>query len=79
MARERQETRALDCGLFMVPEFKFDHCFYQLNQENLVHDPATQIAEVYARCSGFLQLESRPNLGLTVMVSPRWFFVGILT
>ena len=63
----------------MIPEFQFDHCFYALNQENLLNDPATQMSEIYNRCSEFLRLSTRPNIGLTVMVSPRWFFVGILT
>ena len=62
----------------MIPEFQFDHCFYELNQENLMHDPATQIGEIYARCSTFLHLNTRPNSGITVMVTPRWFFVGVL-
>ena len=63
----------------MIPEFQFDHCFYSLNPENLLNDPATQMAEIYARCQDFLRLNTRPNIGLTVMVSPRWFFVGVLT
>mmetsp|Transcript_15013 Transcript_15013/g.20384 ORF Transcript_15013/g.20384 Transcript_15013/m.20384 type:complete len:89 (+) Transcript_15013:1597-1863(+) len=63
----------------MIPEFNFDHCFYSLNPENLSNDPATQIVEVYIRCSQFLRLETRPDIGLTVLMSPRWFFVGILT
>jgi len=43
-------------GLFMIPEFQFDHCFFQLSEENLVNDPATQIGEVYKRCADFLRL-----------------------
>ena len=37
------------------------------------------MSEVFSRCANFLNLSSRPNIGLTVMVTPRWFFVGILT
>ena len=35
--------------------------------------------EIYARCCNFLRLQSRPNLGVTVIISPRWFFAAILT
>jgi len=45
----------------------------------LLHDPATQLAEIYNRCQKFLQCEFRPNAGLTMIISPRWFFVGFLT
>ena len=77
--REHLEQKALDVGLIMVPEFQFDHVFYALNQENLLNDPATQMAEIYSRCSEFLRLNTRPNVGITVIVSPRWFFLCILT
>ena len=73
------EDAALSQGLFMIPEFQFDHVFFQLSRENLMHDPATMVSDVYRRCSDFLHLNTRPNIGVTVIVSPRWFFVGILT
>ena len=78
-AREHLEQKALDVGLIMIPEFQFDHVFYALNQENLLNDPATQMAEIYSRCCEFLRLSTRPNVGITVIVSPRWFFLCILT
>ena len=31
------------------------------------------------RCQQFLHLESRPNVGLTVIITPKWMFVAILT
>ena len=63
----------------MIPEFQFDHVIYQLSEENLANDPATQVREIYKRCSEFLRLSTRPDSGITVIVTPRWFFVGILT
>ena len=63
----------------MIPEFQFDHVIYQLSEENLANDPATQVREIYKRCSEFLRLSTRPDTGITVIVTPRWFFVGILT
>ena len=73
------EENAIAQGLFMLPEFQFDHCFYQLTRENLINDPATQMSEVYKRCSEFLRLNTKPDVGITVIVSPRWLFLGILT
>ena len=40
-ARDEQEELAYASGLFMIPEFQFDHCFYQMSPENLMNDPAT--------------------------------------
>jgi len=77
--REEQEDMAVQAGLMMIPEFQFDHCIYQLTPENFSNDAATQMSEIYLRCASFLHLEDRPNLGVTCMISPRWFFVGILT
>lgn len=77
--REEMEELAISQGLFMIPEFQFDHCFYQLTRENLVNDPATQMSEVYKRAADFLRLNTKPNVGITCIVSPRWMFVGILT
>ena len=78
-AREEMEDLAMQAGLFMIPEFQFDHCFYSLSPENLANDPATQIGEIYKRCSEFLRLNTRPNTGISCIISPRWFFVGTLT
>jgi hypothetical protein len=33
----------------------------------------------YNKCRGFLRLKQRPDVGLTVLVSPKWMFVGVLS
>ena len=43
------------------------------------NDVSTQMQEIYSRCAIFLRLNSRPNIGVTVCISPRWFFAAILT
>lgn len=78
-AREEMEELAIAQGLFMISEFPFDHCFFQLGPEHFMNDPALQMGEVYKRCSEFLRLSTRPDIGLTCMISPQWFFLGILT
>ena len=35
--------------------------------------------EIYTRIGNFLRLNTRPNIGVTVVISPRWFFVAVLT
>jgi len=35
--------------------------------------------EIYGRCSEFLMLQRKPNSGITVIVTPKWFFMGLLT
>ena len=69
---------AIQSGLFMIPEFQFDHCIYILNSENL-SGPGTQMGDVYERCAQFLRLSTRPDSGITVVISSKWFFVSLLT
>jgi hypothetical protein len=35
--------------------------------------------ELFRRCSDFLRLDTRPDVGITVLISPRWIFVTLLT
>ena len=37
------------------------------------------MSEIYSRCASFLRLVTRPNIGITVVVTPKWFFCSILT
>ena len=78
-AREELEELAIQQGLLMIPEFQFDHCLFQLGPENFVNEPALQFKEIYQRCATFLRFQSRPNIGVTVILTPKWFFMAILT
>lgn len=33
--REEMESLAIESGLFMIPEFQFDHCFYAMDSDSL--------------------------------------------
>ena len=77
--REEMEENAVAQGLFMIPEFQFDHCFFQLDKNQYQSDPATHLGDVYKRCAEFLRFSTRPDIGVSVIISPRWFFLGILT
>ena len=59
----------------MIPEFRFDHAIYPLVPDNYMHDPSTQFTEIFMRCTAFLNLQNRPDSGLTVLVSPKWMCV----
>ena len=37
------------------------------------------MSEIYSRCADFLRLSTKPDSGITVIISPRWFFVALLT
>ena len=50
-----------------------------MGAENFNNEPAVQFREIYMRCAMFLRFQSRPNVGVTVIVTPRWFFMAILT
>ena len=41
--------------------------------------PALMMKDYYMRCSEFLRLQERPDAGITVICTTRWFFIGLLT
>jgi len=70
------EQEAITVGLIMIPEYKFDHCVYMITEKNASEEGLTF---AYNKCLGFLKLKDRQEVGVTVMVSPKWMFVGLLT
>jgi hypothetical protein len=41
--------------------------------------PAMYMKELYEKCSQFLMVQQKPNSGITVIVTPKWFFMSMLT
>ena len=37
------------------------------------------MGEIYMRCQEFLRLSTKPDSGITVIISPRWLFLAVLT
>lgn len=74
--REALEKEAIAQGLVMLPEYQFDHCVYQMSESSLQEEGLTY---GYNKCMNFLRLKQRPDVGLTVLISPKWMFVGVLT
>ena len=37
------------------------------------------LAYAYQKVANFLRLKTRPNVGLTMVISPKWFFCSVLT
>ena len=60
----------------MVPEYKFDHVIYQLTESNLTADG---LIYAYQKAATFLQLRTRQNIGITVLISPKWLMIAALT
>lgn len=60
----------------MIPDYKFDHCVYMITESKISEEGLTF---AFNKCRGFLRLKQRPDVGLTVLVSPKWMFVGILS
>jgi len=50
-----------------------------MTRDNFIVDTGNMMSDIYSRCSMFLQLRNRPNVGVTVLLSPRWMFVTLLT
>ena len=63
-------------NLIIIPEFEFDHCFYVLS-ESVINEEGLSYA--YQKIAGFMKFKSRPNVGITVIITTKWFFCGVLT
>jgi len=74
--REAMVKEAIEQGLVMIPEYKFEHAVYMITESKLSEEGLTF---GYNKCAGFLRLKQRPDVGVTVIVSPKWMFVGVLT
>ena len=77
--REEMEILAQSQGLYLVPEYDFEHCIYPINKDSLSADPGNQMYEIYKRCCDYLRFQTKPDVGVTVVISPRWMFVSVLT
>ena len=74
--REEMEAQANQSGLFMIPEYDFVHCICSLNAGDWADDG---LQSVYMKCAEFLRFKSRPDVGMTVMIAPKWMFVCLVT
>ena len=64
-------------GLFMIPEYEFEHCICSLNPVDFAD--ANGLQSVYIKCAEFLRFKSRPDVGINVLISPKWMFVCLIT
>ena len=60
----------------MVPEFKFEHVIYQLTESVLSSEG---LLYAYQKCMNFMHLRTRQDLGITIVVSPKWLMICALT
>ena len=60
----------------MIPEYQFDHVIIEFTDNILTEE---RLVQSYIKCMNFLRLKQRPDLGLTVLISPKWMFIGIIT
>lgn len=74
--REIMEHDAKAQGLFMLPEYEFDHCVYSISEKELTEGG---LVYGYNKAMNFLRLKERPDVGITVIITGSWMFVGLLT
>ena len=60
----------------MISEYTFDHVCYELSESQTSE---TGFQYSFNLCRDFLRLRTRPEVGLTVIVSTRWIFVSVIT
>jgi len=61
----------------MIPEYEFEHCICSLNPVDFAD--ANGLQSVYIKCAEFLRFKSRPDVGINVLISPKWMFVCLIT
>ena len=59
--------------MLLIDEFKFPHVVRQLSPSELNQDG---LFFAYKKMFGFLELQSKRNVGLTLIVAPRWMFLA---
>lgn len=69
------EKQAVAEGLLMLPEYQFDHCVFCITEMSLTEEG---LVYGYTKCMTFLKLKERPDIGLTVIVTPKWMFACVL-
>lgn len=72
----KEEQIADEDNIILVPEFEFPHgifkiAYTELNVEGLCY--------AYNKLANFLNFRNKPDLGITIIVSPSWMFVAQLT
>ena len=75
--REELEEQAGFQGLIMIPEYEFEHCICNLNPGDWSDENGLQ--SVYMKCAEFLRFKSRPDVGINVLIAPKWMFVCPVT
>ena len=53
--REELDILAQSQGLYLIPEYEFEHCLFPIGKDSLSSDPGNQMYEIYKRCCDFLR------------------------
>ena len=72
--RLQRELAAKSQGLLVLPEFGFHHVLYQLTEAVL---SAEGLMYGFTKCATFLKLRDNADLGLTVLISPKWIMLAL--
>ena len=75
-ARQQFETAAKQQGLIVLPEFQFKHVIYKLTEQNLSSEG---MIYSYAKCAVFLELKDNETSGLTMLLTPKWMMVALIS
>lgn len=73
------EKEAEEASLLLVDEYLFPHAIYKFQQESELAPEGLKYA--FGKIANFLKLsdlQSLHGVGLTIIVTPVWIFVGIL-
>ena len=60
----------------MLPQFKFVNCINLLTESSL---SAEGLVYAYQKIVTFLQLSNSQQYGLTIVITPKWLFVAVLS
>jgi hypothetical protein len=60
----------------VISEYQFPHGIFKIASTDI---NVTGLKHAFEKLSSFLGLKNKPDLGLTIIVSPQWMFVATLS
>ena len=73
---QERDAEAGEAGLYLVDEFQFPHAVHELG-ENAMNEEDLVLA--YRKLHEFLNLKTKPHLGITLVIAPEWMFLATIS
>jgi hypothetical protein len=69
----KREDVAEQSMIIVIPEYQFPHGIFKIASSEM---NSNGLKYAFDKLSTFLGLKNKPDIGLTIIVSPQWMFVA---